>query len=178
MIRNMIYIEKDMISVVRLKGDKIEFVKQDGEIDFPVTTDFWDWWKRAVSYIDNDMVDICIVYDKDYDILQHNILKNNIVNFENSTWSIEQIKEYFWNIKPTYFNISITGINKQEYIISKKDEMNCRKFFTNIYIEEKIELEKKIEENIDTLESKDTINESEYSDFARFFRELIRRERG
>ena len=37
MKKNIIYLENGMVSLIRHKGDKIEFIKRDGEIDFPVS---------------------------------------------------------------------------------------------------------------------------------------------
>ena len=55
----------------------MEFIKKDGEVDFPVTVDFWDWWKRAISYVEGkDEADFCFIYDKDYDLLHDEFLEN------------------------------------------------------------------------------------------------------
>ena len=95
-IKNLICLENDRASVIRLKDDELNFVKKDGETDFPITIDFWEWWKRVVSYIDGDDVDICFIYDKKYDLLsENNILKKNIVNTNDSKWKVEHIKYYF-----------------------------------------------------------------------------------
>lgn len=45
MVKNIIFVENSNVSVVRLKKDRLEFLKKDGEIEFPITVDFWDWWK-------------------------------------------------------------------------------------------------------------------------------------
>ena len=39
--KNIIFIEKDTISVIRHKGNKIEFIKKDGEVYFEVFEGFW-----------------------------------------------------------------------------------------------------------------------------------------
>ena len=65
-VKNIICLENDRASVIRLKSDKLEFVKKDGEIDFGISIDFWDWWKKVVSYVEGDEVDICFIFDKNY----------------------------------------------------------------------------------------------------------------
>ena len=159
-------------------SDKLEFVRKDGEIDFPITIDFWEWWKKVVSYIDGDPVDICFVYDKNYDLLQENdIIKNNIINSEESSWKVEHIKSYFWELKPTYLNLVIVGSEQQEYPLNGYKGAASRRFQTNLNFPVK-----KIKSNTSevSLEKDNTsqIEEDDYTEFAKFFVDLIRRERG
>lgn len=187
-VKNIICLENDRASVIRLKSDKLEFVKKDGEIDFPITLEFWDWWKKVVSYIDGDAVDICFVYDKKYDLLQDNkILDNNIINSEESVWRIEHIKSYFWELKPTYLHLAIVNPDNQEYILGSAESSNIRRFSTNlafkipkVTIEEDMECEGMRYEDMEygKMEQVLEVQKGEYSKFARFFVDLINRERG
>lgn len=176
-IKNLICLENDKASVIRFVSDKMEFIRKDGEVDFPITTDFWDWWKKVVSYIDGDPVDICFVYDKNYDLLQGNdIPKNNIINSEESAWKVEHIKSYFWELKPTYINLVIVGSEGQEYPLNKNTDATSRRFQTNLnFIVPKTKFNT-TEMDIEK-ESISQIEDDDYTDFARYFVDLIRRER-
>lgn len=176
-VRNLICLENDRASVIRLKSDKLEFVKKDGEIEFPITIDFWMWWKQVVSYIDGDSVDICFVYDKKYDLLQEQtVLENNILNTENSSWKIQHIKSYFWELKPTYINLLIIGSEQQEYVLSGGKNSVSRRFYTNLNFQAcDVEVREEPENEEDSAAQ---MREKDYSEFAKFFVDLIRRERG
>lgn len=177
-VKNLICLENDKASVIRLKADKMEFVKKDGEIEFPITIDFWDWWKRVVSYIDGDPVDICFVYDKQYDLLSENdINKNNIINTEGSCWKVEHIKSYFWELKPTYINIVIVGAEQQEYVLGGEKSAASRRFYTNLDFND---LDVKAKEPAVQYEENGTsyIAEDDYTNFAKYFVDMLRRERG
>ena len=177
-VKNLICLENDRASVIRFKSDKLEFVRKDGEIDFPITIDFWDWWKKVVSYIEGEPVDICFVYDKNYDLLQENeVIKNNIINSEESSWKVEHIKSYFWELKPTYLNLVIVGPEQQEYPLNGDKGAASRRFQTNLNFKV-LNTKSKIPES--GLEKDDTsqIQEDDYTEFAKFFVDLIRRERG
>lgn len=171
-ICNLICLEKDRVSVIRLKDEKLEYVKKDGEIDFPITIDFWDWWKRVVSYVDEDSVDICFVFDKNYDLLLNNdVVKYNIINTKKSSWRKEYIKSYFWTLKPTYFNLVIVDPKEQEYVLNGDKKAFSKIFHTNLNF------------NFGSIKQKltqDSVNEDtleEYSTFAKYFIDLIRSER-
>lgn len=178
-VRNLICLENNRASVIRFMADKLEFVKKDGEIDFPITLDFWEWWEKVVSYIDGDSVDICFVYDKNYDLLKenNNIIKNNVINSEESRWKVEHIKSYFWELKPTYLNVVIVGPEQQEYPLNGDKGVVSRIFHTNLNF-----VVQKTKSNVSQMSSeKDStsqIEEGDYTEFAKFFVDLIRRERG
>lgn len=177
-VKNLICLENNKASVIRFKSDKLEFIKKDGEIDFPITIDFWEWWKRVVSYIDGDSVDICFVYDKNYDLLQENdVTRNNIINSEDSSWKVEHIKSYFWELKPTYLNLVIVGAEQQEYSLCGDKVTASRRFHTNLNFKVINTTSNKSEKNIEN-DSTSQIAEDDYTVFAKYFVDLIRRERG
>ena len=177
-IKNLICFEKDKASVIRLKSDKMEFVKKDGEIEFPITIDFWDWWKKVVSYIEGDFVDICFVYDKNYDLLQESeVISNNIINSKDSSWKIEHIKSYFWELKPTYINLVIIGAEQQEYDLSGHKGATSKRFYTNLDFKV-ANLKSNVSQTNRKKESVSKIEEENYTEFAKYFVDLIRRERG
>lgn len=171
--RNMICLEKGRVSVIRHFGDNIEFIKRDGEVDFPVTVDFWEWWKKALSYLPDDELDICFVYDKEYDLMNNDFYKDALkVNTEDSVWNIKYIKNYFWKLKPTYFNITLIGANSQEITWSCGNGKKC--FYTNI----NIELNEANHANSQGKTDSDEIDEDNISPIAKYFIDLIRKERG
>ena len=95
--RNLIVLEKDIVSVIRHTG-KLEYIKKEGEYEFPISVDFWNWWKKALSYLpDEDELDICFVYDKEYDLLSEEFYMNaKKVEKNESIWNVEYIKTFFW----------------------------------------------------------------------------------
>lgn len=176
-VKNLICLENNMVSVIRYKSNKLEFVKKDGEVEFPITVDFWTWWERAVSYIDDESVDICFVYDKDYDLLKNDkIIEKNVLNTENSCWKIEKIQAYFAELRRTYFNIVIVGQNEQEYVLGKDKGPAAHRFYTNLNIQSYVT--KKNTKANDSIDQNVQINEEEYSEFAKYFIDMVRRERG
>ena len=42
---------------------KFCYEKREGEKCFPISDDFWDWWKRAAAYINGEPVDFCFLFD-------------------------------------------------------------------------------------------------------------------
>ena len=186
-VKNLICLEKDQASVIRFRSDKLEFIKKDGEIDFPITIDFWDWWKKVVSYVDGDEVDLCFVYDKNYDLLQNDeILTNNVINSEKSSWKIEHIKSYFWELKPTYVNLLIVGPEQQECPLGQKNDVTSKRFQTNLDFKV-LNVQNKTSKTSTTSTTSKTskvaeetisVDDSDYTEFAKFFVDLIRRERG
>lgn len=182
MVKNIIFVENSIVSVVRLKNDRLEFLKKDGEIEIPVTIDFWDWWKKSLSYIDDDEVDICYIYDKDYDFLYEEFVqKMNVLNTEKSSWNLGWVKEYFWKLKPTYFSISIVGLNEQEYNLGGDGSSSKfrKRFYTNLNFNGIEKMENVNHSQIDEIEtSEELIDEDDFSPVAKFFIDMIRRERG
>lgn len=178
-IKNIIYLENGKVSVIRHKGDHIEFIRKDGEIDFPITLDFWTWWQRAVSYIEGDGADLCFIYDKQYDLLTDIFLKSlKQVSHDKSVWDIKYIKQFFWKLRPTYFNVCMIGLDGQEFFLSENKLSNATQkvFYTNLafpskYLEKNNDSEEKMQENIE-------IDENDISDIAKYFVDLIRKERG
>ena len=177
-VKNLICLENNRVSVIRYKANKLEFVKKDGEIDFPITMDFWEWWKRAVSYIEGEEVDICFIYDKNYDLLQNDeIIKKNVLNSDESIWKIDIIKNYFWKLRPKYFNLVIVSPNEQEFVLGRDNADAARRFYTNLDF--KTYTPKKVSnENMASLNQNEPINEDEMTEFAKYFVDMVRRERG
>lgn len=181
-IRNLICLDRDRASVIRLKNDEMQFVKKDGEVDFPITVDFWEWWKRVVSYVDGDPVDLCFVYDKNYDLLQENdVIENNILNAQESAWKFEHIKHYFWELKPTYINLMIVGENQQECALDGDKSIANRRFYTNLDFKVqnvRTKPSKEVPVEVEEHSEEEPLEEADITPFAKYFRDLIRKERG
>ena len=178
--RNIIFLENGRASVIRHYGQKIEFIKRDGEIDFPITVDFWDWWKKAVSFIDDDDdADFCFIYDKQYDLLNDTFLLGlKLVDSQDSVWDIKYIKSFFWELKPTYFSVVLFGKAKQEYVLGDNnyDVSMQKRFYTNLNVSN-FKHGKKVEINQDVVDEP-TISDEDVSPIAKYFIDLIRKERG
>lgn len=178
-IKNLICLDNNKACVIRLKADNMAFIKKDGEIDFDITVDFWDWWKRVISYIEGEPVDICFIYDKDYDLLKEDsIVQTNIINSEESAWKIEHIKSYFRKLRPTYFNLLMIGPEQQEYALDKNQGIKSRRFYTNLNF--KSLNVPCVQDDNKSLEeaTESSISEDDITEFAKYFIDLIRSERG
>ena len=176
--KNIIFIEKDTISVIRHKGNKIEFIKKDGEVDFEVFEGFWEWWKNAVSYLADDEVDLCFIYYKDYELLHDDFLdiaKNTAP--DESIWDINYIKNFFWELKPTYFRVCLVSPSGAETLLggNKAKEISQKRFYTNM---EFVGSNKSITEESSQTKEGEEIKESDISSIAKFFTDLLRKERG
>lgn len=139
--------------------------------------------ENSLSYIDGDDVDICYIYDKDYDFLYEEFIQEvNILNTEESSWNLGWIKEYFWKLKPTYFNISIVGLNEQEYNLGGDGSSSKfrKRFYTNLNFAgaKKTDLLNQDDFLVDNDNSSEPIDEDDFSPVAKFFIDMIRRERG
>ena len=156
------------------------FIKKDGEVDFPVTVDFWDWWKKAVSYIETrDEADFCFIYDKDYDLLHDEFLENiNQVSDKDSIWDINYVKNFFWELKPIYFSVCLIDQNGEEYYLNGKKSSNIaqKRFYTNLVfsVKESANANGNSESEDDIV----PIDEGNISDVAKYFVDLLRKERG
>lgn len=132
----LFFLHNDMISVVHLDhAKKFFYEKKMGETIFPIENDFWDWWKYAVSFTKEDVVDFCFLYDKNYDIILKSEFLKKLLHVEQSIWDMWLI-ELFFKVMTGYTKISVYGKNDQVYKIYKDnlefgDNLE-RIFYTNI----------------------------------------------
>ena len=127
--RYIFFIQRNIISVF---SDEFEPVTNCGEIEFELKDNFWNWWKDAVDYLSDDIIDFCFIYDKEYDILEDDFLKNY-----KSFWNIEDIKKFFER-KNNLSNINVIDANNNELILNKSrfiDDNQEIVFYTNINFE-------------------------------------------
>lgn len=62
---------EDKVSVVCRRADKaLEYEKRRGETSFLLEDDFWEWWKHAISFTEEDWLDSCFLYDREYSALE------------------------------------------------------------------------------------------------------------
>lgn len=158
--RYLMVFEEGQVTVVEYSAgtrEKIRYVTNQGERVFPVSGDFWTWWKNAVSYLEGEPVDFCFLYDRDYEVLRHGF---GIAS--NTCWN-ERVIEAFVNEMLDYPRVILTlGDGKKRTITKSKrifSERNEKEFFTNICLDSK--------------EEEETGGEEETSLFARYCRELL-----
>lgn len=182
--KNIIFLENNMVSLIRHKGDKIEFIKKDGETDFEINEGFWTWWKEAVSYLEDDETDFCFIYDRDYSILHDEFLnKVKRVEAKDSLWDINYIRNFFWELRPTYFNVCLIDEESRKVYLSdnKQGAVPAKEFYTNMRFDNVQAAKKDVTgstENNDVRKGAEQFDESEISDIAKYFVDLIRKERG
>lgn len=66
-------------------GNQIEQVKKEGEKSICIDEGFWEWWKREVDYVGEDVLDLCFIWDKQENILQ------------GSEFFLPELQSEFWN---------------------------------------------------------------------------------
>lgn len=65
--------------------NQIEQIKKEGDKNIYLDEMFWEWWKKEVDYIDDDVLDLCFIWDRQEDILQ-----------KSEFFSLE-LQSEFWN---------------------------------------------------------------------------------
>ncbi len=118
--RYLILFEKGQVTVAdyeRKQGKGMAYITREGEKTFPVTDDFWSWWKDAVSYIAGEPVDLCILYDKDPGILEHHMETVKV-----SAWNRENVEEYIMAMTD-YSLIGVVTADGRELMFKKRDQM-------------------------------------------------------
>lgn len=119
------------------KGEKkFEIIKKQGEEVISIDDNVWEWWKEEASFnSEKDIVDFCIICDKDYDFLKN-------INFKNADKSIwkKDILERFFKEYIEYSNVCI--INGEHLCkFSKGNAMfadnSIKRFYTNIDLSSK-----------------------------------------
>lgn len=163
----LFFVEENQVCVYYYNQEKREFKCEtnQGEKRFPISSDFWNWWIEASSFNkQNDCVDFCFISDKNYDFFKHNFNKAN-----KSIWT-NSIIEKFFITEIEYSHIRLK--NEEGTIIKSYDKGNkafsdnsIKIFFTNIHLDD---IKEKIPESD---------NSEEISDFARYFRNKIKKEK-
>lgn len=157
----LLFFDKDQVMVIEHEernGKKLHYITNQGEKQFPLNSDFWTWWKAAVSYIDGEFVDFCFLYDKEYSMVKH-----SLPAVQKSCWDRELV-EVFFSEMTEYSHISIMAEDGTEMLIDKKNVLFSDNtpsvFYTNIPLKG----DKKVKEIAD---------EKEINPFARYCRELL-----
>lgn len=57
-------IRNSRVTVYCARGERFEYLRNEGEKSFPIPDHFWDWWKEKVSYLSEDLVDFCFIFDE------------------------------------------------------------------------------------------------------------------
>lgn len=132
--QHLFFLNKDMVTVAEYNNSEKEFsyIRNKGEEEFPVTEDFWQWWKEAVSYISGEITDFCFIYDKEYNILSDGFIKNTQASGE-SCWTESRVIQFLTKI-PEYGNIILTDCNGKTFPSENKaiTGKNNETFYTNI----------------------------------------------
>lgn len=175
--KNIVYLENGKASLIRYRGGNFEFIKKDGEIEFPIEEnfDFWSWWKNAVSYLENqDEADICFIYDKEYDLLYDTFFNDiNQVSEQNSFWNLKNIQKFFEDFKQIDAKICLLDKNGTEYFFGESlfRTISVKRFYTNLSFSKN-----KFQKHDKNSEQKQS-EENDFSDIAKYFVDLIKKER-
>lgn len=102
--RYLFFLEKGKAIVARYEKDideMLQCVSNKGEKSFIISDDFWIWWEQVTSYTKEEQVDLCFIYDQDYEILHKDF---NQVRY--SEWN-ESLIETFFAQMTNYSNIKL-----------------------------------------------------------------------
>lgn len=64
----LFFLYQDTVTVIaydKYGEKKFSYITAQGEKKFPVTDDFWSWWKGQTSYISGELIDFCFIYDRE-----------------------------------------------------------------------------------------------------------------
>ncbi len=158
--RYLMVFEEGQVTVAEYSAstrEKIRYVTNQGERAFPVSEDFWTWWKNAVSYLEGEPVDFCFLYDRDYKVLHHGLVMSS-----DTCWN-EKIVESFVNEMMDCPQVILTLDDGRRRTITKRrtvfSERQDKKFFTNV--------------SFDWKEDVGCVKETKVSPLARFCREKL-----
>lgn len=201
----LFFAEKDELTILgmKLKGDtefQLEFLKYLGEKTYPIPMNFWEWWKKAVSYTLDDCMDFCFVCDKEYEFMKDEFLCK-VQTPEETSWSPDHLEDFF-QAYTSYYRVELKGQDgdEVELRLQGKESAGMRgKFFVNlcgiaesyaITIEEPTQEEelepKNVIETFANCAHERFVNEKmtekrkfagKTSDFARYFKDLLESER-
>lgn len=159
--RYLMLFEKGQVTVAgyERRGKKtIPYITRAGEKTFPVTEDFWQWWQEAVSYIPGEPVDLCLLYDRDCRLPEH-----DFPAAEESCWNTENIQEYMTEMTD-YSRLEVVTADGKTYVIRNRRQIFPRQaeavFSTNL----------SLDTGSDSPAGGDT---EEMTVFARYFREQL-----
>ncbi len=202
----LFFAEKDELTIlsIKFKGDQefqMEFLKYLGEKTFPLPMNFWDWWKKAVSYTLDDCVDFCFVCDKEYEFTKDEFL-SKVEKPEETNWDLDILKSFFHEYT-SYQKIGLQGEDGDEIELCLPEKSSADKkgkFFTSlcgIAEEYAVTLEEEPAE-VTEVEAENSVSASEHlaqeredsvkkqekrrmsgktTDFARYFKDLLEAER-
>lgn len=132
----LFFLDNGRITVItynKNNSKKFSCVTKEGEKEFPITEDFWEWWKDAVCYIEGGVMDFCFIYDIEYSILSAGFIKNAIKPAK-SFWTHNIIEE-FLKAMPEYAYINLTGCNGKLFPLGNINILTsntAKMFYTNI----------------------------------------------
>ncbi len=178
-IKNIIYIENGKVSVIRYKNDKLEFIKRDGEKEFIISDEFWCWWKNAVSYLKENKLDICFIYDNNNDIISNEFYNSaDKVDGKNTMWNIDYIRQFFAKVKEDYRDVCLIDINENKvYLKETTEKKHPHVYYTNLELDNFTnEVEQEIED--ETVKEQELIKDEEIGTVAKYFLELMKEEKG
>ncbi len=198
----LFFADQGMVTILSMsfKGRRefyMEFLKRLGENTFPIPENFWDWWKKSVSYTIEDTVDFCFIYDEEYPFLKDSFIEQ-ADKPEQTIWDMDYLTSFFKEFSG-YSNVCLTTGNGVEVTLSFTGRRTDRKngtFATNICgevgetaaamePEDSMETEDCVESEASGVVERPRQGEkkvkrlesSKVSDFARYFMDLLEAER-
>lgn len=133
----LFFLYKNTIMVIEYDSQRTEkffYIKNQGEKMFPVTANFWDWWKSAVCYLSSELTDFCFIYDKEYDIIFDDFVKNT-EKPKKSCWTENTVKT-FLSTMLEYTHIVLIDCKENKIKIDKSNVEFCdntpKTFYTNM----------------------------------------------
>lgn len=166
---NLFFIENEQVTVFRFfkESKKFEYLKRDGLKQYPITDDFWTWWKETSDYVeDKDKLDFCFIYDHE-SIITKDTNINSVIQQDNSCWTLEVIDSFFEEmVDSTHIELYLPNGRKKKFdkpcqIMGGKFNTK-KKLYTNIIF------------NMGSVELNSNANN--ISPFAIYFKELKHRE--
>lgn len=154
------YIENGYVAVYRFfKRREFRCLKRDGLIQFPVTEDFWNWWKTSAEYVEEtDQMDFCFLCDQVENIIMSNVFLDLTNQVKKSCWNKKLIGKFFEEILENT-HIEVCFSNGKSMRLDKQNQLfnpmqNVKKiFYTNVGVETYDQDTKQIEGEMSLLAS-------------------------
>ena len=135
-MESIILRNENMIYSLRVKGKKYELLKDNGNVFKEYDENYWEWWKKKVSYFD-EKCDILIIYSDDLEI------DNSLNQGKNKEWNSFDIIHSLDELKKVGISLEYDSYDEKNQILRLEIDGKIKEFGVNKKIKFSIEEKKK-----------------------------------
>ena len=108
----------------RIIGEKYEMIKDNGSIPKVYDKNYWDWWKKKVSYFDEEC-DILIIHSDDLEI------DKNLNQNKNKEWNSQNLTIFLRELQRIEIPLEFISYDDENQILKLKIDGEIKEFGTN-----------------------------------------------